>query len=136
LNTPNPLLKKLGYSNTDRLAIIHADDVGMCLATLTALENLFDFGLVSSAAAMVPCAWFPSLAKFCREHPQADVGVHTTLNCEWSHTVGGAVHLRPGSELLDEEGYLPIAAATTSMPHGGRPEDQAQLQRAWQPGWM
>ena len=26
---PNPVLKKLGYNDNDRLAIIHVDDVGM-----------------------------------------------------------------------------------------------------------
>jgi hypothetical protein len=36
MTTPNPLLKKLGYSDTDRLAIIHTDDIGMCQASLTA----------------------------------------------------------------------------------------------------
>jgi hypothetical protein len=45
---------------------------------------------------MVPCAWFPSLAQYCRDHPQADVGVHTTLNCEWTAYRWGAVHQRPG----------------------------------------
>ncbi len=34
--TPNPLLKKLGYSDTDQLAIIHTDDIGMCHAALAA----------------------------------------------------------------------------------------------------
>jgi hypothetical protein len=134
LNTPNPLLKKLGYSNTDRLAIIHADDVGMCQATLTALEDLFDFGLVSSAAAMVPCAWFPSLAKFCREHPQADVGVHTTLNCEWSAYRWGALSTcDPASGLLDEDGYMhqwPPATHEHAAPEAVQAEIQAQLQRA------
>lgn len=30
---PNPSLKKLGFSNTDRLVIIHTDDIGMCQAS-------------------------------------------------------------------------------------------------------
>ncbi len=29
------------------VAIIHADDIGMCQATLTAFAELLDFGLVS-----------------------------------------------------------------------------------------
>ena len=27
--TPNPVLKKLGFTPTDRVAIIHTDDIGM-----------------------------------------------------------------------------------------------------------
>jgi predicted glycoside hydrolase/deacetylase ChbG (UPF0249 family) len=134
LNTPNPLLRKLGFANTDRLAIIHADDVGMCQATLPALADLFDFGLVSSAATMVPCAWFPSLAKYCREHLQADVGVHTTLNCEWTAYRWGALSTcDPASGLLDEDGYMhqwPPATYKHASPEAVQAEVQAQVQRA------
>jgi predicted glycoside hydrolase/deacetylase ChbG (UPF0249 family) len=134
LNTPNPILKKLGFANTDRLAIIHADDVGMCQATLPALADLLDFGLVSSAATMVPCAWFPSLAKFSREHPQADVGVHLTLNCEWTAYRWGAISTcDPASGLLDGEGYLykePAATQEYATPEAVQAEIQAQVQRA------
>jgi predicted glycoside hydrolase/deacetylase ChbG (UPF0249 family) len=134
LNTPNPILKKLGFANTDRLVIIHADDVGMCQATLPALADLLDFGLVSSAATMVPCAWFPALAKFCREHPQADVGVHLTLNCEWTAYRWGAISTcDPASGLLDSDGYLyqsPSATDEHATPEAVQAEIQAQVQRA------
>ena len=58
----NPILKKLGFDERDRVAIIHADDIGMCQATLPAIADLFEFGLVSSAAVMAPCPWFPQAA--------------------------------------------------------------------------
>ena len=77
----NAALKKLGFDERDRVLIFHADAIGMCHATLPALANLLDFGLVSSAAVMVPCPWFPQTAAFCREHPNVDMGVHLTLNC-------------------------------------------------------
>jgi predicted glycoside hydrolase/deacetylase ChbG (UPF0249 family) len=135
---PNPILKKLGFSDTDRLVIIHADDVGMCQATLPAMADLFEFGLVSSASAMVPCAWFPSLAKFCREHPQADVGVHLTLNCEWTAYRWGALSTcDPASGLLDGEGYLhqwPPATQEQATPAALQAEIQAQVQRALSAG--
>jgi predicted glycoside hydrolase/deacetylase ChbG (UPF0249 family) len=134
MHTPNPLLKKLGFASTDRLAIIHADDVGLCQATLTALADLVDFGLVSSAATMVPCAWFPSLAKYCREHPQADVGVHTTLNCEWTAYRWGALSTcDPASGLLDGDGYMHQQSHATheqATPEAVQAEIQTQVQRA------
>jgi predicted glycoside hydrolase/deacetylase ChbG (UPF0249 family) len=51
----NAALKKLGFDARDRVLIIHADDIGMCQATLPAIADLFEFGLVSSAAVMAPC---------------------------------------------------------------------------------
>src|SRR6476660_10130610 len=51
----NPALKRLGFGEQDRVLIIHADDIGMCQATLPALADALDFGLVSSAAVMAPC---------------------------------------------------------------------------------
>ena len=40
MNTPNPLLRRLGFSDTDRVAIIHADDVGMCQASAQAFAEV------------------------------------------------------------------------------------------------
>ena len=49
---PNPVLRKLGFADDDRVVIIHADDIGMCQATLAAFADLVDFGLVSSGATI------------------------------------------------------------------------------------
>ena len=103
----NPALKKLGYDKHDRVVIIHADDVGMCQATLPALTDLWDAGLISSAATMVPCSWFPEVAAFCRAHGDVDMGVHLTLTCEYRSYRWGPISTRqPASGLLDEEGYF------------------------------
>ena len=94
---PNPALRKLGFADDDRVAIIHADDIGMCQATLTAFADLLDFGLVSCGAAMAPCPWFPSVAAYAAAHPDADIGVHLTLNCEYStYRWGAGLDARPG----------------------------------------
>ena len=50
----NAMLRKLGFDAQDRVVIIHADDIGMCQATLSAFADLVDAGLVSSGAVMVP----------------------------------------------------------------------------------
>ena len=72
--TPNPLLKKLGYSDSDRLVIIHTDDIGMCQASIQAYKDLWEFGTISSGAVMVPCPWFPATAQMCRENPADGYG--------------------------------------------------------------
>lgn len=102
---PNPILKKLGFAVDDRVVIIHADDIGMCQATLPAFADLVDLGLVSSGAVMVPCPWFPQAAAYCREHAWVDVGVHLTLNSEYDSYRWGPISTRdPASGLIDEEG--------------------------------
>lgn len=111
---PNPALKKLGFAPDDRVIVLHADDIGMCQSTISAYHDLVDFGLMSSAAVMVPCPWFPSVADYCRQHPQADIGVHLTVTCEWDVYRWGAVSTAdPDSGLLDAEGYLHRTSAAT-----------------------
>jgi predicted glycoside hydrolase/deacetylase ChbG (UPF0249 family) len=105
---PNPLLKKLGYSDESRLVIIHTDDIGMCHATIQAYKDLWEFGTITSGSAMVPCSWFPAVAQMCRENPKMDMGVHMTLNSEWDAYRWGPLSTRDqGSGLVDAEGYFP-----------------------------
>lgn len=108
----NPVLAQLGYGPNDRVAIVHADDVGMCHAATAAFADLIEFGLVTSGSVMVPCAWFPAAAAYCRANPQADVGVHVTLTCEWDAYRWGPLSTRErASGLLDDEGYFPRASS-------------------------
>ena len=136
---PNPLLKQLGFADTDRVVIIHTDDIGMCQASLAAYAELLEIGIISSAATMVPCSWFPATAAFCREHAaQVDMGVHLTLTCEYDSYRWGPLSTRdPASRLLDAEGYLPRrtgdvfeAAATLGYADAARAELEAQVTRA------
>jgi predicted glycoside hydrolase/deacetylase ChbG (UPF0249 family) len=104
---PNPSLKKLGYSNTDRLLIIHADDIGMCHASIQAYIDLIEFGGISSGAAMVPCPWFPHLATYCRENINNDIGIHLTLTSEWDTYRWSPISTHdPASGMIDVEGYF------------------------------
>jgi predicted glycoside hydrolase/deacetylase ChbG (UPF0249 family) len=132
--TPNPFLKKLGYSDTDRLVIIHADDIGMCNAPVQAFKDLWAFGTITSGAVMVPCAWFPAVAQMCRENPEMDMGVHATLNAEWDSYRWGPVSTRdPASGLMDAEGYFHQwhpAVYQNARPEAVRVEVNAQIEQA------
>ena len=44
----NPALRQLGFDARDRVLVIHADDLGMCHATLPAFVELMECGLVSA----------------------------------------------------------------------------------------
>ena len=131
---PNPVMRKLGLRDDDRAVILHLDDLGMCQASVDAYRDLVDFGLISSAATMVPCPWFPSVASFVREHPQLDVGVHLTLTSEWdSYRWGPISTCDPASGLLDEEGYFyhaSDAAQQHAQPQAALQEMRAQVLRA------
>ncbi len=134
MNATNPALRRLGLSDTDRVVIIHADDIGMCQASLTAYAKLIETGGISSAAVMPPCSWFPAAAAFCRAHPDVDMGVHTTLTCEWDAYRWGPLSTRdPASGLMDNEGYFhrsTQAAQLHAEPAAAQRELAAQVEHA------
>jgi predicted glycoside hydrolase/deacetylase ChbG (UPF0249 family) len=104
---PNPVLKKLGLDDNDRVAIIHTDDIGMCQASVEAFADLDGMSIISSGAVMVPCPWFLQAAEYARLHSQVDLGIHLTLTSEWKTYRWGPVSTRePASGMVDEEGYF------------------------------
>ena len=131
---PNPALRRLGFADSERIAIIHTDDIGMCQASVTAFADLAAFGLISSGAVMVPCAWFPAAAAGSRAKPEADLGVHLTLTCEWDAYRWGPISTcDPASGLIDGEGYF-YRSTELAQAHG-HPEAvarelAAQVERA------
>jgi predicted glycoside hydrolase/deacetylase ChbG (UPF0249 family) len=104
---PNPILKKLGFSNTDRLAIIHTDDIGMCQASVQAYADLWENGTISSGAIMMPCPWAKTAAEFCKTHPGVDMGVHATLTAEWANYRWRPLStVDPSTGMTDADGFL------------------------------
>ena len=132
------LAELLGYRRDDRLLILHADDLGMCHAVNSASIKGLTEGVVTCGSVMVPCPWFPEIAAWAREHPQADLGLHLTLNSEWRY-----YRWRPIASpekvkgLLDEEGFLWRDVASVRQ-HATAEEVEielrAQIERAFQFG--
>jgi predicted glycoside hydrolase/deacetylase ChbG (UPF0249 family) len=130
----NPAIKKLGFSEQDRVVIIHTDDIGMCQASVSAFIDLWDYGLISSGATMVPCPWFLETAKYCRDNLTVDMGVHLTLTSEWETFRWGPISTREeGSGLIDEEGFF-YRSSEEVQKHGHiesvKREIQSQIDRA------
>ena len=126
--------ERLGHPKSARLLILHADDLGMShsvnRATLEALEK----GWITSASILVPCPWFPEVARWAREHPDADLGIHLALNSEWTSFRWGPVSSSDAvPSLLDPDGYLPletdVVAARAKVDEVER-ELRAQIERA------
>jgi predicted glycoside hydrolase/deacetylase ChbG (UPF0249 family) len=129
---------RLGHPPNARLLIIHADDLGgmhtINRATFEALEK----GWVTSASILVPCPWFPAVARWAREHPEADLGLHLALNSEWTGYRWGPVSATTSvPSLLDDDGYLPLlTAAVERRAHPAEVERElrAQIERALDAG--
>jgi hypothetical protein len=135
---PNPVLKKLGFSDDDRVIIIHTDDIGMCQASVDAFAEMVDFGLISSGAVMVPCPWFLEAADYAVAHPEADLGAHMTLTSEWETYRWGPISTRdPKSGLMDEQGFFHKKSEGVwqhANPEAAINELDQQIQRALQAG--
>jgi len=131
---PNPFLKKLGLSDSDRAVIIHTDDIGMCHASVQAFKDLWAFGTITSGAVMVPCPWFPAVAQMCKENPAIDMGVHATLNAEWESYRWGPISTRGAdSGLMDADGYFHQwhpAVYQNARPEAVAVEVNAQVEKA------
>jgi predicted glycoside hydrolase/deacetylase ChbG (UPF0249 family) len=130
----NPYITKLGFTENDRVVITHADDVGMCQASVQAYEDLFSFGTLTSGAVMVPCPWFPAAVDIQRRIPNADLGVHLVLTSEWQFYRWRPLTARlTESTLVDAEGYFPrtdLEVHESGDPDEAMIELEAQIQRA------
>jgi predicted glycoside hydrolase/deacetylase ChbG (UPF0249 family) len=137
-NTPNPVLKKLGLADTDRVAIIHTDDIGMCQSNVEAFSDLWEAGIISSGALMYPCPWANAAIEMCKKNPQIDMGVHLTLTSEWKAYRWGPLSTRDRrSGLMDEEGYFPHTSEEVqknARVSAVRAELNAQVERAFKAG--
>src|ERR1700687_2754206 len=130
--------ERLGYPASARLLVIHADDLGMNHSVNRATFESLEKRGITSASILVPCPWFPEVAKWAKEHPDADVGIHQALNSEWTTLRWGPVSPKDRvPSLLDPDGYLPLdtpAVAQNAKLSEVETELRAQIDRAQSAG--
>jgi hypothetical protein len=135
---PPTLAERLGFRATDRVAVVHVDDVGMCHAANEGAFEALAGGPATCGSVMVPCPWFADAAARAREQPVLDLGVHLTLNSEWERYRWGPVAARAAvPSLLDGAGMLPRTTLETvkrAKPEEVELELRAQIERALDAG--
>lgn len=101
------LAERLGYSSSDRLLIVHADDLGLAHSVNVATFRAIAAGQISSASIMMTCPWVQEVADYARKHPSVDFGVHLTLTSEWHPYRWGPVASRDDvASLISPLGYF------------------------------
>jgi predicted glycoside hydrolase/deacetylase ChbG (UPF0249 family) len=119
-----------------RSLIIHEDDLGNSHGANMAFVELWDMRLATSGSVMVPCPWFPEIARIARQRPEMDLGVHLTLTAEFD-----SVRWRPltgvrDNGLCDADGYFwhKVADARRADPAAVEAELRAQIEAAYAAG--
>lgn len=122
------LAVRLGFPDTARLLILHADDLGITpgvdRATIAALAS----GAVSSASIIAPSPSLTTTAGALARAGQFDLGVHLTLTSETAF-----MRRRPSAaagrvpSLVDGEGVFPVIISPAAQPDEVERELEAQI---------
>jgi hypothetical protein len=128
------LAERLGFPPDAKLLIVHADDLGLAHSVNQATFKGLESGLVTSASVMVPCPWLEEVSLYAKQNPDADIGIHLTLNSEW-HTYkwGPLLGREKVPSLVDARGYLFPSVqetVTKAKPDEVELELRSQIQRA------
>lgn len=126
--------ERLGLPRDAKLLILHADDLGVAHSVNVASFEALDRGVISSASVMIPTPWIAEVAAYARAHPNADLGLHLTLNSEWDTYRWGSVESKDKvPSLLDSAGTfpsdVPLVATKAKLEEVER-ELRAQIDRA------
>ena len=99
--------EKLGWEKGTRALILHVDDAGMSHDANVGTWRALDEGAANSVSIMMPCPWVPEFAKYVRENPEVDAGLHLTLTSEWDYLRWPPLAGKPVVPgLVDEQGAL------------------------------
>src|SRR4051812_43570984 len=109
------LAERLGHPRNAKLLILHADDIGVAHSENAASFDALDKGVVNSGSIMMPTPWVTEVAAYAKAHPNADLGLHLTLNSEWNtYRWGGVAPHDQTPSLHDPDGTFPRETQTVA----------------------
>lgn len=119
--------ERLGYPPSARLLVIHADDLGMNHSVNRATFEALEKGWITSASILVPCPWFPEVARWAKEHQNADLGIHLALTSEWTDLRWGPVSgVSKVPSLVEADGFFPLDTDVVDA-HAKMPDVEFEL---------
>src|SRR4051812_21156271 len=129
------IAERLGHPRDAKLLIIHADDIGVAHSENAASFDALDKGAINSGSIMMPTPWVTEVAAYAKAHPNADLGLHLTLNSEWkTYRWGGLAPRDQVPSLHEPDGTFP---STTDVVAKRAKQDEverelrAQIDRAY-----
>jgi hypothetical protein len=101
------VLRALGHDADAVVAVVHADDIGMCHAANVGSFEALDRGPVTCGSVMMPCGWALEAAEWANDGREVDLGVHLTVNAEYSAYRWGPLAGRSAvPSLVDTHGHM------------------------------
>ncbi len=101
------LAEKLGYLKSDKLLILHADDIGLSKSVNQASFKALKEGSVNSGSVMMPCDFIDDVGEFAINNPNIDLGLHLTVTSEWrDYKWDGVADSFLISSMIDKKGNL------------------------------
>src|SRR3954466_7731586 len=108
--------ERLGHPKNAKLLILHADDIGVAHSENAATFDALDKGAINSGSIMMPTPWVTEVAEYMKAHPNADLGLHLTLNSEWkTYRWGGIASRDKVPSLYGPDGTFSSSTDTLAM---------------------
>ena len=101
------IAEKLGYSEDDKLLVIHADDLGLEESVNSTSFESLKKNTVTSASVIMTTEKIDEVANFSEINPSLDLGVHLTVTSEWRmHKWGGILQNKDITSMLNSNNHF------------------------------
>ena len=101
------IAEKLGYSEDDKLLVIHADDLGLEESVNSTSFESLKKNTVTSASIIMTTEKIDEVANFSEINPSLDLGVHLTVTSEWRmHKWGGILQNKDITSMLNSNNHF------------------------------
>ena len=101
------IAEKLGYSEDDKLLVIHADDLGLEESVNSTSFESLKKNTVTSASVIMTTEKIDDVALFSNLNPTVDLGIHLTVTSEWKmHKWGGILQNKDIPSMLNSNNHF------------------------------